>query len=247
MREALYRRWPAGEHVLVEEAPQDAARMGRKIDLLVVSAWASRGHALDAIEIKVSYSDWKKERDNPAKADWWWRHSHRFWIAAPADLAKRIRDELPETWGLLAIGDDGVAKQLVQAPRHEPEPLPWVSLVGILRAASGAGANAIARAREEGRNQGFGEGRNRAAGKVVADQLAELREQVRRAEDATGIPIARWPETQTWGRFLSTEDLHAAVKAVVIDEGAVATAERALREARSRIEQAAKHLEAVAP
>lgn len=42
MREALASRWPDSEYLVIPEAPEDAARQGRKIDLLVISLWGSR-------------------------------------------------------------------------------------------------------------------------------------------------------------------------------------------------------------
>src|SRR3990167_5377151 len=91
----LHGRWPDDQYMFVEEAPQDSSRQGRKIDALVVSLWKSRGHELDAVEVKISASDWKRELDNPEKADWWFEHTNRYWIAVPTVLAAKVRAELP--------------------------------------------------------------------------------------------------------------------------------------------------------
>lgn len=61
IRDALTRRWPDSEYLHIYEAPLDAWRQGTKIDVLVVALWQSRGYELDAVEVKVSYSDWRNE------------------------------------------------------------------------------------------------------------------------------------------------------------------------------------------
>lgn len=48
VRDALFSRWPATQYVVVEEAPEDPMRAGRKIDLLVISCWKSRGYEVEA-------------------------------------------------------------------------------------------------------------------------------------------------------------------------------------------------------
>lgn len=154
MRDALAKRWPADQYVVIEEAPDSADRMGRKLDIVAVSCWRSRGHQIDGVEIKVSMGDWRKELANPAKADFWWHHCHRFWLAVPTDMAPKVRDQLPETWGLLAV-DEASSRAVVPAPFHEPEPLAWCNVVGLLRASAGAGVNALARAREAGVAEGI--------------------------------------------------------------------------------------------
>src|SRR5687768_6592624 len=105
IRQALLNRWTPDKYLVINEAPQTPDRMGRKLDVVVISLWRSRGYELDWIEIKCSTSDWKRELDNPAKADWWWQHVHRFWIAAPVEIASRIRETLPSGWGLLACSE----------------------------------------------------------------------------------------------------------------------------------------------
>lgn len=61
VKAALSMRWPDDRYLHVYEAPLDHGRQGCKIDVLVMGLWASKGHQLDAVEVKVSYSDWCKE------------------------------------------------------------------------------------------------------------------------------------------------------------------------------------------
>lgn len=199
IREALRKKWPDAEYVVIDEAPQDAQRMGRKIDLLAISMWQSRGHEMDAVEIKVSSSDWARERANAEKADWWWQHAHRFWIAVPADLAAKVKSELPITWGLIAV-EGGVPRVIVKAPTHTPEPLAKGTIIGLIRAAADAGPGALMRAENRGYDKGHREGvevgKRNAPGGVDSKFLAELRAKVRDFEEASGINLDHrhsWP------------------------------------------------------
>ncbi len=154
VREALFSRYPTSEYLSIDEAPEDSMRQGRKLDRLVVSLWRSRGLELDGIEIKVDLGDWRKELKEPAKADWWYRHVHRFWIAAPEALCDKIKEDLPSSWGLLSVTPEKV-KVARKAPKHDPEPLDWSALVGCLRAAADAGPNALIREFDKGVKVGY--------------------------------------------------------------------------------------------
>lgn len=193
VQDALALRWPDSEYLSIAEAPEDSSRMGRKIDVLVVSLWASRGLELDAVEIKVSYSDWARERKQAEKADFWWRHTHRFWVAVPAALAAKVAAELPTGWGLLSCEIGAAPKVVAKPQRHDAEPLTWPTMVGVMRAAADCGLSALHRAEQRGRAQGFEEGkrnaeRNTAEG-VTAASLKELQWRVEAFEQASGLNI----------------------------------------------------------
>jgi len=91
-----------------------------------------------------------------AKAHWWWERVHRFWVAVPAKIAASVAADLPTGWGLLSCSGAG-AKVLVKAVKHEAKPLAETTYLGLLRAASGVGLNALQRARDAG----FAEGERR--------------------------------------------------------------------------------------
>lgn len=202
VREALMGRWPPAEYLHIQEAPTSSDRQGRKIDTLVVTLWKSRGLQLDAVEIKVSMSDWKRELDNPDKADWWWRHAHRFWIAAPADVAKKIKPQLPPNWGLLSVAETGTRALVTPELNAEREPFEWPQVVGLLRATADTGVNVLHREYQRGYSAGVEVAEQRpskATGLSTAEarrlqdaehQLERLREQVKAFEEAAGITIA---------------------------------------------------------
>lgn len=139
--------------VHVHEAAEDAQQQGRKIDALIIGAWRSTGHQREAVEVKISWSDLKRELDNPVKSDWWWARAHRFWLATTPDVVRLHKDDIPATWGVLQV-DDGKVRQVRPAPLNtSPQPLPWGCVVGLIRNASGAGANALQQAYIRGRNE----------------------------------------------------------------------------------------------
>jgi hypothetical protein len=194
VKACLRLRWPDEEYLHIEEAPTDSSRQGRKLDVLVVAFWQSRGLAVDGVEIKVSPSDWKRELTNPAKADFWWKHVNRFWVAVPAKIAERVKVDIPPTWGLLACEPGERPVVIVRAPHHDRAPLPWPTTVGLLRAASDAGVNALRRAEHRGRDAGFKAGQERAernspdgAAKAALDAM---RERVSAFEAASGLDIS---------------------------------------------------------
>lgn len=220
VRQALMGRWPVTEYLHIAEAPMRSDRGGRKLDVVVVSLWASRGLQLDGVEIKVSMSDWKRELDNPDKADWWWRHVHRFWIAAPADVAKKIKPQLPPNWGLLSVSDTGVRALVTPEPNRKPEPFTWGETVGLLRASADFGVAASQREYDRGRDdqrkmmEAAAErngGVDPAAGRKlahVAAELERLRSQVAAFEETSGLTI-----TNGWGA-LDAQRIGSLVKLV---------------------------------
>lgn len=74
-----------------------------RADAVHVGLWASRGHTVDVCELKTSHADFKRELDDPAKAEAWWPHSNTFWIVAP-NTAVAPPEMLPPGWGLMVPG-----------------------------------------------------------------------------------------------------------------------------------------------
>lgn len=251
VREQLELHWKPSEYLVLHECAQDAMRQGRKIDTLVVSLWKSRGYELDAIEIKVSHSDWMRELNEPAKADWWWKHSHRFWVAVPSAIADKVLATLPTGWGLLAIATDGGCMAVRKPTKHEAEPLPWPAIVGIMRAASGAGANALVRARDAGEQSGYLRGKRdteRQTGDLALKaKIEELNALIAAFAETSGIDI-----TAGYGRESTRRlgELVAIIRTALIDPAIAAgellrASERLHAHARG-IDDVARHLFPVA-
>lgn len=201
------KRWPDTAYVVLTEAPAgDPMRQGRKADLVAISAWRSRGFEIEAVEVKTSMSDWRRELAVAKKADWWWRHAHRFWLAVPADMVAKVEPEVPETWGVLACRA-GSVQVAQQAPRHDPEPMAWPAMIGLLRCARDAGQQALARAEARGRDMGREEANRsferRSGDAHLRSQLEDLRARVAAFEAASGLKIDRWDGGERLGRLVA--------------------------------------------
>jgi hypothetical protein len=105
--------------LLIEEVPAPGTE--RRLDLLRIGMWPSRGQHIIGHEVKVSRSDWLRELKEPAKADAWWAHLHEFWVAAPTGIVRP--DELPDGWGLMTPPTRARGRRfrvVVQAARKTP-------------------------------------------------------------------------------------------------------------------------------
>ena len=200
IRELLRKRFPDDRYITVDEAPIGADRGGRRLDFLAIALWKSRGLQLDGIEIKVSLGDWRRELKEGAKAEFWWRHTHRFWVAVPKDLVSAVRPELPDTWGLISC-TDARTKIERRATVREAEPLEWPTIVGLLRASADFGFNARNRAVSEGYDAGLVRGREESATTpaAVSSELEALRKMMNEFEEASGLSIARWDARRVGG------------------------------------------------
>jgi hypothetical protein len=242
IRLALRKRWPDSDYLFVEEAPENSDRSGTKIDVLVVALWRSRGLERDAVEIKVSMSDFRKEIEKPAKADFWWGHSHRFWIACPETMAAKALEELPSTWGLLVVRGEGDAVQSTikkRAPSHEPAPLTWSTAVGLARASANAGLAALSRAEQRGYDRGREAGKREAVNVVQANPKAveEARRQMDAFKSITGVHFT----PVDWG-----EEFGRAVRVVMDWKSDPRRAARLTTEAVDQLQRTAAELSNVA-
>lgn len=104
----------------------------RTADFLAQDTWEAKGLQLHGHEVKVSRSDWLHELADPSKADAIKRYCDRWWLVVPD---KRIvRDDLPDGWGLLAIGRDGHLQIVKRAPKLNPEAQPATFRASLMRA-----------------------------------------------------------------------------------------------------------------
>jgi hypothetical protein len=92
---------PGGAFLSEVQTPRDVFPQ-RRVDALYIGFTQSRGNLLDGHELKVSRSDWLHELDQFNKADWWFSHTHRWWLVVP-DLSVAKAEELPAGWGLMVV------------------------------------------------------------------------------------------------------------------------------------------------
>ena len=195
--DACHKRWPDGDFVKVEEAPLTADRMGRKLDLVVLSCWQSRGFERIGVEVKVSVGDFRRELANAAKADGWWRRLHLFYVAVPEKIADKVRADLPPLWGLLVLSGNGTLREIVKPARTvNPTDLALTTWVGLLRAGVGTGRAALDRAHRAGFEEGRKHGEAKAVTTSTDERFEALRAKVEAFEQATGLSLGdhRWPQ-----------------------------------------------------
>ena len=166
----------------------------RYADALAMSVWPSRGLDLHGFEIKVSRSDWLREKKNPQKAEDIAKYCDFWWLAA-ADSSIVLAGELPPTWGLL-IHKGGKLLCEANATKLEAAPLDRLLLASILRSVcdgmvsrdsiqdelNKASASAAEAARGESKYKL--ESAQRA--------LKEVREQLKTIEEKTGLNLDKW-------------------------------------------------------
>lgn len=101
-----------------------------RADAVHVGLWASRGYTVDVCELKTSHADFKRELDDPAKAEAWWANSSTFWIVAPS-TAVAPPEMLPKGWGLMVPGARGRRFRIV-VKAEERDLRPTTALLAAL-------------------------------------------------------------------------------------------------------------------
>lgn len=203
--EALDRRYgqgqlgTAGEQwITLREARSGAGHEGnnRQCDYLAINSWPGKGLQVIGHEIKVSKADWRKELEQPEKAEDFARYCRRWWVVMPYKLASQVQHEVPPAWGLLGV-QPSRTMELISAPAREPEPLPawwWIGWMAQIdrqekRDTQRRVQIEVHKAVDQARAQWEArEGR----GQVRADEAAvALREKVTEFTRRTGIDINR--------------------------------------------------------
>ncbi len=193
--EAITRKFPPPEWVVMPEVRNatGVTHVARTADAIAVSTYPSRGLIVDGFEIKVTKSDWKRELENPDKAEEIARYCDHWWVVAPAGVIPP--GTVPGGWGLLEAKKSGLFKTIV-APKLDPEPLSRAFLVSILRSAHTLVETAERRspakvavddAWQEGYEKGKASGA-RARGYRL-EQLQALEKKVREFKERSGIDL----------------------------------------------------------
>lgn len=196
----LATRYPAPQYAFLSQVRNGTGytRTTRTADALAMSLWPSRGMLLEGFEIKVSRADWKREAEDPEKAEEIARFCDRWWIVAPDDVMVPPVD-LPPAWGLLVVDEAGkglrVAKDAVAELKAQP--ITRTFLAGILRnvAACSVPASTVEPARHQAYEAGRAAGQREANRQL--DDLKTLQARVAAFEAASGLHIAdgwRGPE-----------------------------------------------------
>lgn len=100
---SLKRKYSPQEWLLFFEVPKTKEGSGhRRIDAIAFNTFPSRNFKIIGFEIKASRSDWRKEMDEGAKADYFVGQVDEFYIVAGRkDIVRE--NELPQGWGLIEM------------------------------------------------------------------------------------------------------------------------------------------------
>lgn len=162
----------------------------RWADGLAISLWPSRGITIDAFEVKVSRGDWLKELRDPSKAEAIAQYCDRFWLVVNDPKIVKA-GELPKTWGLLVVDDDGIRRE-IEAPQLSPVGLDRAFVAAIARRAAEQSADAkVAKsAYAEGFRAGEAKERGRSKDGAAAESLKKLTDRVYEFQKASGVSFA---------------------------------------------------------
>lgn len=237
MRALIRERCPKEAWAVLFEVRSEtgSSGAGRYADALAMSLWPSRGLELHGFEIKVSRSDWRRELENPQKAEPIQRYCDRWWIVAPASVV--LVEDLPPTWGLLVPDAKGKSLRVARAaPKLEkPDELDRTFVASVLRSAQGQITPEVEleRVRSESAAKGRAEGME--IGRVEAEsETKRLRESIEAFEKASGVQLSSRP----W----RAEEIGNAVKLALAEtsfDGPMTRmkhAEKALRRALEAVE-----------
>lgn len=169
----------------------------RRIDLLRIGLWASRGYGIDGHELKTTRSDWLRELDDPAKAEAWWPYVHRWWVVAP-DTETVRPDELPTGWGLMLPPRTSRGRRFrIAVAADEKEPRVDVGLlVEVARRTDNTRLAECDQALHEVREDAWrriDEAREKAAARGLTGEIRERLDLLERLEARLGLTLDRFP------------------------------------------------------
>lgn len=132
---AIRRHYKAGEYaVMFEVGNATGNNVRRHADAVVMNLWPSRGLLIEGIEVKVSRSDWRREIENPAKAEAIARFCDKWWVITPEGIVQE--HELPFNWGHMIVNDKGTLRVKKAAPKLDPVQPDRGFIAAMLRRAS---------------------------------------------------------------------------------------------------------------
>lgn len=172
---------------LEEVADATGAAARRRMDGLAMALWPSRGFEIHGFEIKVSRSDWARERASPEKLEGLIEFCDRFFLATPVGLIQP--GEVPKGWGLMEVMANGVTRTKVQPVERKPKPVDAYFVAAMVRRACEKVDGMIPRTEVRAEVQAKLAEATEYAVKHVAFDLKELREKVERFAKESGVDI----------------------------------------------------------
>lgn len=207
----MRKRWGAPEWAIMWEVGEGTgANVGRYADAVMMSLWPSRGLELHGVEVKVSRSDWKREAQDPRKAEAVAKYCDRWWIHTPPGIVEDV-SELPPAWGLREF-DGKVWRTIREAEKTDAAPISRPFLAAMLRRADGiieqqirdgvAASREGEQEREKERNERFAKAVEEAADRKTRG-IEKVKEKLESFEAAFGKGLlSEWSrDPATLGRI----------------------------------------------
>lgn len=165
-------------------------RKSRTVDGIAMGLWPSRGMEIHGFEVKVARGDWRRELEDPGKAEDVFAFFDRFWIVAPKGIVRR--EEMPPTWGLM-VPHGGRLVAEVDAPKLSPKEVTRAFVAAVLRRVSETKTPKAQLEAEykAGRDKAREEAKEEREYEVksLKEELDETRKAVAAFEKASGIGI----------------------------------------------------------
>ncbi|MCI2424321.1 hypothetical protein MOQ72_43720 [Saccharopolyspora sp. K220] len=213
----------------------EAPHAARRADAIALGLTRSQLF-VDGIEIKVDRQDWLAELSDRTKADAWYRHTSRWWVAVP-DPRIVHPGELPPGWGLMCPSTRRNSRRMkiVAEPEVRDPILDYPAVAQWLKKIDSARGQEVQRGIEEATRRIRAEEharaeKNRARQPVMSWRDQELRDLGQRLVDRTGM------ETVDLLGRLKNPDIGPLVRAAIECSPAIGgvTADRFLRDRLSR-------------
>lgn len=223
--QALRVHYGDGYRLVEQVADHTGYRASRWLDVIAVGLWPSRGLELHGIEVKVSRADFRRELEQPEKADKTSTRCDRFYIAAPAGIVDPLHlDTIAPNWGLLEVRSDAKGARSVKttkaAERLTPSaPVDRDFLAAVLRRIPSP-TEAMRQEITETIRTELEANIDRRVENEVARRMAgvdDLRRRVAEFEEASGIALEGW--TQLYGGVTTPKALGEAVRALATGRG----------------------------
>lgn len=152
-KSALRLKYAAPQYATLEEVRNATGRVKRRrskdgisgcgpryVDMIAVGLWPSMGLEIIGFEVKVTRADWLKEISDEKKAVAVQQFCDRWYLVVPHKNHEKIvrslavdERELPATWGMLTVDDDGTVREIVAAPKLDAQPVTRAFLASLMR------------------------------------------------------------------------------------------------------------------
>ncbi|MGW0948492.1 hypothetical protein ACWD4O_38880 [Streptomyces sp. NPDC002623] len=167
---------------------------GRRADAVHIGLWQSRGAGrIDVCELKTSRADFRRELEQPAKAEAWWPYSTTFSIVSPG-IDVTPPDELPTGWGLMVPNPRGGRRfKTVVKPEERDPKLTIGLLMTLLKNTETSRVNDLRLQEQQMREQFYVqlEKARRERGVVSPEQVRRL-DLMERMEKAMGVRLGEY-------------------------------------------------------